>query len=366
MVRHQTRMVQVGNIAIGGSSPVSIQSMTNKPASDLESTTAQILALEIAGCDIVRMAVPTEEDAVIFSYAKNHGSKSPLVADIHFDYRIALASLRQGADKIRINPGNIGEAWKVEEVARACKSAGVPIRIGVNSGSLDKKLLEKYGSPTPQALAESALTQAEMLEKYGFSDIVLSIKASNVQNMLEACRMVASQSDYPIHLGVTEAGDNYAGLIKNAIGIGALLTEGIGDTIRVSLTADPTEEIRAAKEILKAAGRWEKGGINFISCPTCGRTAIDLIDLQASCQKALEDIDTHGRNLNVAIMGCIVNGPGEAREADYGIAGGKGCGLIFRKGKTVCKVPEEELVTTLVRLLQDDMAGSGESGENHG
>lgn len=366
MVRHQTRTVQVGNIAIGGSSPVSIQSMTNKPAADLESTTAQILALEMAGCDIVRMAVPTEEDATIFSYAKTHGSKSPLVADIHFDYRIALASLRQGADKIRINPGNIGEAWKVEEVARACKSAGVPIRIGVNSGSLDKKLLEKYGSPTPRALAESALTQAEMLEKYGFSDIVLSIKASNVQNMLEACRIVASQSDYPIHLGVTEAGDAYSGLIKNAMGIGALLTEGIGDTIRVSLTADPTEEIRAAKEILKAAGRWEKGGINFISCPTCGRTAIDLIDLQAQCKKALENIDTHGRNLHVAIMGCIVNGPGEAREADYGIAGGKGCGLVFRKGKTVCKVPEDELVTTLVRLLQEDLAGFVESGENHG
>lgn len=365
MVRHQTRTVQVGNIAIGGSSPVSIQSMTNKPASDLESTTAQILALEIAGCDIVRMAVPTEEDTAIFSYAKTHGSKAPLVADIHFDYRIALASLRQGADKIRINPGNIGEAWKVEEVARACKSAGVPIRIGVNSGSLDKKLLEKYGSPTPQALAESALTQAEMLEKYGFSEIVLSIKASNVQNMLEACHIVASQSDYPIHLGVTEAGDNYSGLIKNAMGIGALLTKGIGDTIRVSLTADPTEEIKAAKEILKAAGRWEKGGINFISCPTCGRTAIDLIDLQAQCKKALENIDTHGRNLNVAIMGCIVNGPGEAREADYGIAGGKGCGLVFQKGKAVCKVPENELVDALLNLIRQDLAQT-ESVIDHG
>lgn len=366
MVRHQTRTVQVGHLTIGGSAPVSIQSMTNRPASDVEGTTAQILALEKEGCDIVRMAVPTEEDAVIFSYAKTHGSTSPLVADIHFDYRIALASLRQGADKIRINPGNIGEAWKVEEVARACRSAGVPIRIGVNSGSLDKKLLAKYGSPTPEALAESALTQAEMLEKYGFSDIVLSIKASNVQNMLGACRIVAGASDYPIHLGVTEAGDWYSGLVKNAMGIGALLTEGIGDTIRVSLTADPAEEIKAAKEILKAAGRWEKGGINFISCPTCGRTAIDLIELQASCKKALEGLDTHGRNLNVAIMGCIVNGPGEAREADYGIAGGKGCGLVFRKGKTVCKVLENELIPTLVRLLQDDMVRFTESGENHG
>ena len=355
MVRQQTRTVQVGNMAIGGIAPVSIQSMTNRPAADLEGTTAQILALEKAGCDIVRMAVPTEEDAAIFPYAKEHGSHVPLVADIHFDYRIALAALRQGADKIRINPGNIGEAWKVEEVARACKSAGVPIRIGVNSGSLDKKLLEKYGSPTPAALAESALTQAEMLEKYGFSQIVLSIKASNVQNMLEACRIVAAAADYPIHLGVTEAGDWYSGLVKNAIGIGALLTEGIGDTIRVSLTADPVEEVRAAKEILKASGRWEKGGINIISCPTCGRTAIDLIALQAQCKAQLEQLDSHGKTLNVAIMGCVVNGPGEAREADYGIAGGKGCGLVFQKGKTICKVPEEALVDTLLARIRQDL-----------
>ena len=303
MCRHKTRKVQVGSLAIGGDAPVTIQSMTNVPASDPEGTTAQILALEKAGCEIVRMAVPTEEDAAIFSYAKDHGFRAPLVADIHFDYRIALASLRQGADKIRINPGNIGEAWKVEEVAKACGAAGVPIRIGVNSGSLDKKLLEKYGSPTPEALAESALTQADMLEKYGFSDIVLSIKSSTVASMMEACRIVAKASDYPIHLGVTEAGDAYSGLVKNAIGIGALLTEGIGDTIRVSLTADPTEEIRAAREILKASGRWEKGGINIISCPTCGRTAIDLIALQERCKTMLEALDTHGKTLNVAIMG---------------------------------------------------------------
>ena len=364
MHRHKTRTVQVGKLAIGGDTPVTIQSMTNVPASDLEGTTAQILALENAGCEIVRMAVPTEEDAAIFAYAKQHGSRAPLVADIHFDYRIALASLRQGADKIRINPGNIGEAWKVEEVAKACRSAGVPIRIGVNSGSLDPKLLEKYGSPTPEALAESALTQADMLEKYGFSDIVLSIKSSTVTSMLEACRIVARDSEYPIHLGVTEAGDKYSGLVKNAIGIGALLTEGIGDTIRVSLTADPAEEIRAAKEILKASGRWEKGGVNIISCPTCGRTAIDPIALQDRCKAMLETLDTHGKTLNVAIMGCVVNGPGEAREADYGMAGGKGCGLVFRKGKPAEKVPEDRLAEALVEMIRNDLAA--ESRVDHG
>lgn len=364
MLRHKTRTVQVGSMAIGGDAPVTIQSMTNVPASDLEGTTAQILALEKAGCEIVRMAVPTEEDAAIFAYARAHGCKAPMVADIHFDYRIALAALRQGADKIRINPGNIGEAWKVEEVAKACGAAGVPIRIGVNSGSLDKKLLEKYGSPTPEALAESALTQADMLEKYGFSDIVLSIKSSTVTSMIEACRIVAKASDYPIHLGVTEAGDTYSGLVKNAIGIGALLTEGIGDTIRVSLTADPTEEIRAAREILKASGRWEKGGINIISCPTCGRTAIDLIALQERCKTMLETLDTHGKTLNVAIMGCVVNGPGEAREADYGLAGGKGCGLVFRKGKPAEKVPEEGLAEALLEMIRNDL--TAESGASHG
>ncbi|MBQ8641184.1 MAG: flavodoxin-dependent (E)-4-hydroxy-3-methylbut-2-enyl-diphosphate synthase [Clostridia bacterium] len=362
--RVKTRMVRAGNLQIGGNAPVTIQSMTNTPAADLEGTTAQILALEAAGCEIVRMAVPTMEDAAVFPYAKARGSRAPLVADIHFDYKIALEALRQGADKIRINPGNIGEAWKVEEVARACKAAGVPIRIGVNSGSLDKKLLEKYGSPTPEALAESALTQAEMLEKYGFSDIVLSIKSSTVTSMIAACRIVARDSDYPIHLGVTEAGDSYSGLVKNAVGIGALLTDGIGDTIRVSLTADPAEEIRAAKEILKAAGRWEKGGVNIISCPTCGRTAIDLIALQERCKTILETLDTCGKTLNVAIMGCVVNGPGEAREADYGVAGGKGCGLVFRKGMPAEKVPEENLAEALVSMIRADLAA--ESGERHG
>ncbi len=354
-MRHITRTVQVGDLTIGGNAPITIQSMTNTPAADLEGTAAQILALEACGCDIVRMAVPTEADAAQFPYAREHGAKVPLVADIHFDYKIALAALRAGADKIRINPGNIGEEWKVAEVAHACKVAGVPIRIGVNGGSLDKKLLQKYGSPTPEALAESALTQAEALEKYGFGDIVLSIKSSTVASTIEACRLVAKVSDYPLHLGVTEAGDSYAGLVKNAMGIGALLTEGIGDTIRVSLTAHPTEEILAAKEILKAAGRWEKGGINLISCPTCGRTAIDLIALQAQCRALLETLDTHGKTLNVAVMGCVVNGPGEAREADYGLAGGKGCGLIFRKGKPGHQVPEEGLAQALYDMIKTDL-----------
>jgi len=362
MRRHPTRTVKAGSVTIGGQSPVTLQSMTNVPAADFAGTTAQILRLQEAGCEIVRMAVPTAEDAAVFAYAKAHGCTVPLVADIHFDYRIALASLKQGADKIRINPGNIGEAWKVEEVARACRAEGVPIRIGVNSGSLDPRLLEKYGSPTPEALAESALTQAEALEKYGFGDIVLSIKSSAVASMIEACRIVAARSDYPIHLGVTEAGDSYSGLVKNAIGIGALLTDGIGDTVRVSLTADPVEEVRAAREILKASGRWEKGGINIISCPTCGRTAIDLIALQKKCKEKLEMMDTHGKTLDVAIMGCVVNGPGEAREADYGIAGGRGCGLVFRKGMPAEKADEDKLVETLIRMIQTDM----EDGENHG
>ncbi len=359
MTRHITRTVQVGSVTMGGNAPITIQSMTNTPAADLEGTSAQILALEACGCDIVRMAVPTEADAAQFPHARERGAKVPLVADIHFDYKIALAALRAGADKIRINPGNIGEEWKVAEVAHACKSAGVPIRIGVNGGSLDKKLLQKYGSPTPEALAESALTQAEALEKYGFGDIVLSIKSSTVASTIEACRQVAKVSDYPLHLGVTEAGDSYAGLVKNAMGIGALLTEGIGDTIRVSLTAHPTEEIRAAKEILRAAGRWEKGGINLISCPTCGRTAIDLIALQAQCRELLETLDTHGKTLNVAVMGCVVNGPGEAREADYGLAGGKGCGLIFRKGKPGKQVPEEGLAQALYDMIKTDLEAEG-------
>lgn len=362
--RRKSRTVSIGRIAIGGDQPIAIQSMTNTDTHNLPDTLKQVGELVDAGCQIVRMTYPDKECAATVEAVKNAFPDLPLVADIHFDYRLAIEAVAAGADKIRINPGNIGEAWKVEEVAKACGAAGIPIRIGVNSGSLDKKLLEKYGSPTPEALAESALTQADMLEKYGFFDIVLSIKSSTVTSMIEACRIVAKASDYPIHLGVTEAGDTYSGLVKNAIGIGALLTEGIGDTIRVSLTADPTEEIQAAREILKASGRWEKGGINIISCPTCGRTAIDLIALQERCKTMLETLDTHGKTLNVAIMGCVVNGPGEAREADYGLAGGKGCGLVFRKGKPAEKVPEEGLAEALLEMIRNDLAA--ESGASHG
>lgn len=356
MCRRLTRSVPVGNHTIGGNAPITIQSMTNCPAADFDGTIHQIHTLEKAGCDIVRMAVPREEDAEIFTRAKQSGVILPLVADIHFDYKIALAALRCGADKIRINPGNIGAPWKVQEVARACAEYGVPIRIGVNSGSLDQKLLDKYGSPTAEALAESALTQAEQLEKFGFGNIILSIKSSSVQKMIAACRIVAGSSDYPLHLGVTEAGDAYSGLVKNAIGIGSLLAEGIGDTIRVSLTADVQEEVRAAKEILKSLGLYAPGGIDVISCPTCGRTAIGLIALHDACKKRLAKINTHGKTLHVAIMGCVVNGPGEAREADFGIAGGDGCGVVFRHGKIVCKVPENMLIDTLISMIEEEIA----------
>ena len=352
MYRRLTRAIPVGNRTIGGDAPITIQSMTNCPAADFDGTVAQIRALEKAGCDIVRMAVPREEDAQIFTYAKKAGITLPLVADIHFDYKIALTALRCGADKIRINPGNIGAPWKVEAVARACKTAGIPIRIGVNSGSLDKKLLAKYGSPTAEALAESALTQAEKLEKYGFSDIVLSIKSSSVHKMIAACRIVARESEYPLHLGVTEAGDAYSGLVKNAIGIGSLLAEGIGDTIRVSLTADVREEVRAAREILQSLGLYEKGGIDVISCPTCGRTAIGLIALHDACKKRLSAIDTHGRTLHVAIMGCVVNGPGEAREADVGVAGGIHEAVLFRHGELVEKIAEDAIIPRLIAEIK--------------
>ena len=270
-----------------------------------------------------------------------------MVADIHFDYKIALAALRAGADKIRINPGNIGESWKVEEVARACKAAGVPIRIGVNGGSLEKGLLQKYGGPTAEALAESALTQADMLEGFGFSDIVISIKSSHIDRMIKACQLVAEKSYYPIHLCVTEAGDEYSGLIKNSIGIGSVLSQGIGDTLSVSLTADPKREVIAGKEILASLGLRE-GGIDIISCPTCGRTKIDLISLSKKFREAIEGIDTKGKKITCAIMGCVVNGPGEAREADFGIAGGDGCAMLFRHGETVRRVEEDEIIPALL------------------
>ncbi len=348
MTRRKTRRIMVGGVAIGSDAPIPVQSMTNIPAHDFEGTVSQLLRLEKAGCDIVRIAVPKEECAEIFTYAKDHGVKLPLVADIHFDYKIALAALRAGADKIRINPGNIGESWKVEEVATAAKAMGIPIRIGVNGGSLEESLFKKYGSPTAEAIAESALTQADVLEKFGFSDIVISIKSSDVCKMVQASELVAKECYYPLHLGVTEAGDVFSGLVKNAAGIGALLTHGIGDTIRVSLTADPVEEVRAGREILKSVGMWHRGGVNIISCPTCGRTKIDLISLVGKLREAVADIDTKGKTVNVAVMGCVVNGPGEAREADFGVAGGDGFGVFFRRGVPEGRIEEDKIVETLV------------------
>lgn len=348
----KTRSVRVGNLLIGGDSPISVQSMTNTDTLNFDATLKQVRALEMAGCDIVRLAVPTIEAAKVFAFLKKEGTTVPLVADIHFDYKIALESVKYGVDKIRINPGNIGEKWKVEEVANACRNAGIPIRIGVNGGSLEKRLLEKYGSPTPEALAESAFEEAEALESVGFSDIVISIKSSRVSDMIEACRIVSRGSDYPLHLGVTEAGDEYSGLVKNSIGIGTLLNDSIGDTIRVSLTADPVREVAAGKEILKSLNLYGPS-LNIISCPTCARTKIDLIDLSAKFRDAVTGIDTNGKSITVALMGCAVNGPGEAREADVGVAGGNGEAILFKKGEIVCKISEDEILPRLIKEVDE-------------
>ncbi len=346
--RSETKTVRVGNILVGGDNPISVQSMTNVPAADYDNSIKQILRLEKAGCDIVRLAVPKAEYAEVFTLAKKAGVKCPLVADIHFDYRIAIECTRHDVDKIRINPGNIGERWKVKEVVEACKCKGIPIRIGVNSGSLNKKLLDKYSHPCAEALAESALSEAECLEDCGFSDIVISIKSSDVSEMVRASSIVRESAHYPIHLGVTEAGDDYSGLVKNSIGIGSLLLNGIGDTIRVSLTADPIEEVRAGIEILSAIGMNKRGRVNVISCPTCGRTQIDLIGLMKEYKKRVSDIDTHGKLLNVAVMGCAVNGPGEAKEADFGIAGGDGFYIFFKNGQLIKRLEENEALEFLV------------------
>lgn len=352
--RRISRRVTVGGIAIGGGAPVSVQTMANKPAADFDAVIAQIRSFEAAGADIVRLAVPDEDCARVFTLAKEAGVSCPLVADIHFDYKIALAALRAGADKIRINPGNIGEAWKVKEVADACRAGGVPIRIGVNGGSLDKALLKKYGSPTADALLESSLAEADALESCGFSDIVISIKSSSVYETVRAARLLAAQTDYPLHLGVTEAGDDYSGLIKNSAGIGSLLLDGIGDTIRVSLTADPIEEIRAGRELLASLGLTD-GGVEIVSCPTCGRTRIDLIGIGKRYKEALASLDTGGKRLKVAIMGCAVNGPGEAREADFGIAGGDGYALYFEGGQPICKIDERDAVGFLIERTKEKL-----------
>jgi len=350
--RKETKKIRVGNIFIGGDAPISVQTMTTADPHDFEAVLRQVKTVEKAGADIVRMTVPDEESAAVFSVLKREGVTIPLVADIHFDHKVAIAAAMSGADKIRINPGNIGSSEKVREVAATCKILGIPIRIGVNSGSLDRKILKKYGAPTAKALAESALLQADMLEKYSFSDIVISIKSSDISTMTDAARIVSKKSNYPIHLGVTEAGDEYSGVIKNSIGIGALLLDGIGDTIRVSLTADPVREVRAGKEILKVLGL-SKGGINIISCPTCGRTKIDIIGITSKFRDIADLIDTKGKNVKVAIMGCVVNGPGEARGADFGIAGGDGFAVLFKNGETVGRVQEEDILDVLKRETLD-------------
>ena len=342
-----TRQILVGNVPIGGGAPVSIQSMLNTKTTDVEGSLRQIKKLAAAGCQIVRLAVPNREAARGFAEICRE-SPLPLVADIHFDYQLAILAAEGGASKIRINPGNIGGEDRVKAVVEVCKDKHIPIRIGVNGGSLDKKLLEKYGHPTPEALVESAFQHLELLEKQGFYDTCVSMKSSTVPNMVAAARLFRSKCDYPLHIGVTETGPVRQGLIKSAMGIGALLLDGIGDTLRVSLTDDPVEEVYAAKDILKAAGL-RKEGVDIISCPTCGRTRIDLIGLVNQVDQALKDCQ---KPITVAVMGCIVNGPGEAREADIGIAGGDGWGMIFEKGEQVAKLPYDELLPALLERIE--------------
>lgn len=335
--------VKAGNIKIGGGADVSIQSMLNIPSTDIEGSVNQAKKLEAAGCQIIRAAIPNM-DAVKLIPALKETVDVPIVADIHFNYKLALEACAAGVDKIRINPGNIGSDDRVKAVAQACKAKNIPIRIGVNSGSLEKDILAKYGHPTPQALCDSALYHASLLEKFDFHDIVLSMKSSTVSTMIKAYELASQQCDYPLHLGVTEAGTERMGLIKSSAGIGSLLLHGIGDTIRVSLTADPVREVYAAKDILKALDI-DKSGIQFVSCPTCGRTRIDLVKIAGEVEERLRDCN---KNIKVAVMGCVVNGPGEAREADIGIAGGDGCGLVFKKGEILYKVPEDKLVDALI------------------
>ena len=351
-IRRKTRPINVGGVIIGGDSPISIQSMTNTDTHDKEATYRQVLSLCEAGCDIVRLAVPTVEAAATFSYLKQMEVSIPLVADIHFNYKIALAAIEAGADKIRINPGNIGSRENTEAVVRACRARSLPIRIGVNSGSVEKGLLEKYGGPTAEALAESALYHVRILEDMGFHDIAISVKASDVDTMVRANVLLADACDYPIHIGVTEAGARRAAIIKSSIGIGSLITRGIGDTLRVSLTEDPTEEISAAREILSALAIEGHERMDIVSCPTCGRTRIDLIAISREFEERVRREGLDKKKIKVALMGCAVNGPGEAREADIGIAGGDGEGLLFKKGEIIRKIKEKELVDELIREIK--------------
>lgn len=349
--RRKSREVNVGGVKIGGRAPISIQSMTNTDTHDVEATLAQVMRLTDVGCDIVRITAPDVESCATFSALKARGVSIPLVADIHFDYKIALAAAAAGVDKIRINPGNIGSRDKVREVVLACRERSIPIRIGVNSGSLERDILARHGAPTAAALAESALAHARILEELDFRDIIISVKSSSVPTMIEANRILADSVDYPLHLGVTEAGARDRALIKSSIGIGTLLAEGIGDTLRVSLTDDPVEEISAARGILTALGLTSDEGMDIVSCPTCGRTKIDLIPILRDFEERARTTGLDKKRIKVAIMGCAVNGPGEAREADIGVAGGVGEALLFKKGVTVRKIKEEHIVDELIREI---------------
>ena len=347
--RDTVKKINVGGVEIGGGAPVSVQTMCNTKTWDVEATVAQIKAMQVAGADIVRLAIPDMRAAQAIAEIKEQVSV-PLVADIHFDHRLALTVAERGIDKIRINPGNIGGAENVKAVAEACRKRSIPIRIGVNAGSLEPRLIEKYGHPCPEAMVESAQGHVELLQRFDFDDICLSMKASSVPLTVAAYRLAAERFDYPLHLGVTETGTEWNGTIQSAVGIGTLLCEGIGNTIRVSLTADPVREVSAGIAIVKAAGL-RPGGVKFVSCPTCGRTEIDLIGLATQVEQRVRDIP---RDITVAVMGCVVNGPGEAREADYGIAGGKGKGLLFKKGQVLGTYPYAELCDRLVELIESD------------
>lgn len=347
MERRKTKKIKLGNIFIGGDSPITVQSMLNKPAHDIKASVKQAVELENAGCQIIRGAIP-DMDAVKLIPALKEAVDVPIVADIHFDYRLAIEAVAAGVDKVRINPGNIGSDDRVKAVVNACKQKNIPIRIGVNSGSVEKEILAKYGSPTPEAMVESAMYHASLLEKFDFDDIVISIKSSNVENMISCYELAAERCDYPLHLGVTEAGTERMGLIKSGAGIGSLLMHGIGDTIRVSLTADPVREVYAGIDILKALGI-RKDGVQIVSCPTCGRTKIDLIRVANEVEDGLKNCR---KPLKVAVMGCVVNGPGEAKEADIGIAGGDGCAVLIKKGEIIRKINEKDIVSELLSEIE--------------
>lgn len=346
--RKNTRMIRVGSVAVGGKATISVQSMTKTDTRDVNATVNQILSLEAAGCEIIRLAVIDADAAAALGQIKK-AVNIPIIADIHFDWRLALSAISQGVDGLRLNPGNIGAEWKVKEVVVAAKERKIPIRIGVNAGSLEKELLEKYGHPTPEALVESAEGHMRILEDLDFHDIKVSLKASNVMMTVDAYRKFSERHDYPLHIGISEAGPSFSGMIKSSVGLGLLLAEGIGDTMRVSLTAEPEEEVRVAYEILRAVGVRRRGP-EIVSCPTCGRCQIDLKPIARKVEDAIRNID---KPITVAVMGCIVNGPGEAREADFGIAGGKGMGLVFKKGEVVKKVGEDDLLAALMDLINE-------------